>query len=504
MEIRSSRFSLAAKVLILRQMLWGASFYGVYVLLTRFFLEELNYSEADTIMMLGAFGAVGPVFSAVGGFAADRFIGSFRAVYIGYTVYAFGYLLLGIGANSLNIPLSVMAIALIGYARGLSSTSPTVLLGQSFGDDQRETFQQALTLNYSINNLGSFSARYLFPMLIVFWGYSGNFYVSCVLMILNLILFWVFRKALIGTGNDLDKSPVSLKNWLIFGVTSLAMLGVVFWIFSNLALGKYLMYALAAGAIGYFVYEIFRATPAFRWKMGAVLVSLFILIVFYFYYGQMNTSMNIYAINLMDSTVFGVIPFKPESNSAFNPMWCFLLGGPMMFVYGWLDKRGFKSSIPTKFAAAFICSAIAFTLLGMSTGNIGDNGKIAAEWFVSVHFFQAIAELIVGALGVGFIFEMVPRYLSSFAIGMKAVSLSLSGILAAVISTKIALPKGIVLTPEVVETVYAGFFYNLAIMAVVMAVVTLGLSKVIGAMVAKGEALEAAPAVVTNATFAAV
>ena len=54
-----ARFSPAAKVLILRQMLWGASFYGVYVLLTRFFLEELNYSEADTLMMLGAFGAVG-------------------------------------------------------------------------------------------------------------------------------------------------------------------------------------------------------------------------------------------------------------------------------------------------------------------------------------------------------------------------------------------------------------------------------------------------------------
>lgn len=55
-------------------------------------------------MMLGAFGAVGPVFSAVGGLFVNRYMGAFRAVYIGYTVYAIGFLLLGIGASTLNIP----------------------------------------------------------------------------------------------------------------------------------------------------------------------------------------------------------------------------------------------------------------------------------------------------------------------------------------------------------------------------------------------------------------
>ena len=103
---------------------------------------------------------------------------------------------------------------------------------------------------------------------------------------------------------------------------------------------------------------------------------------------------------------------------------------------------------------------------------------------------MAIAELIVGALGAGFIFEMVPRHLSAFAIGLRSVALSLSGILAAVISTRIALPKDQVLTPEIIEGVYASYFYNLALMAVVMAFVTLLLSRVIGKLIARGEAIE--------------
>ncbi len=121
MQDANTRFPFTARILILRQFLWGAAFYGTYVLLTKFFLVELNYSEADTIMMLGAFGAVGPVFSAVGGFVADRYIGSFRAVYIGYSAYTIGFFMLGLGAAQVNIPLSIFSIALIGYARGAVS-----------------------------------------------------------------------------------------------------------------------------------------------------------------------------------------------------------------------------------------------------------------------------------------------------------------------------------------------------------------------------------------------
>lgn len=178
MQDANARFPITARILILRQFLWGAAFYGTYVLLTKFFLFELNYSEADTIMMMGAFGAVGPVFSAIGGFVADRYIGSFRAVYIGYTIYTIGFFLLGIGAGSLNVPMSIFAIALIGYARGLSATSPTVLLGNSYSETNRDAFQQGLTVNYSINNLGSFSSKYLFPFMLAYMAYQGNFFIA--------------------------------------------------------------------------------------------------------------------------------------------------------------------------------------------------------------------------------------------------------------------------------------------------------------------------------------
>lgn len=67
------------KSMMFCQMMFGLSFYGVLVSLTRFFLEDLNYNEADTMMIVGAFSAIGPLFAIAGGFIADKFLGAYRS-----------------------------------------------------------------------------------------------------------------------------------------------------------------------------------------------------------------------------------------------------------------------------------------------------------------------------------------------------------------------------------------------------------------------------------------
>lgn len=66
-------------------------------------------------------------------------------------------------------------------------------------------------MNYSLNNLGSFTARYLFPFFVAFLAYQGNFFISFALMCLNLVMFWMFRKELTAVGNEHDQKPLSFK-----------------------------------------------------------------------------------------------------------------------------------------------------------------------------------------------------------------------------------------------------------------------------------------------------
>lgn len=142
------------KSMMFCQMMFGLSFYGVLVSLTRFFLEDLNYNEADTMMIVGAFSAIGPLFAIAGGFIADKFLGAYRSLSIAFLAFAAGYVLLVLGASATNVPLSMCGIALASYGRGLMSPSYPSLYKRTF--KSQEDFEKGYPINYSVNNVGAF------------------------------------------------------------------------------------------------------------------------------------------------------------------------------------------------------------------------------------------------------------------------------------------------------------------------------------------------------------
>ena len=125
------------KSMMFCQMMFGLSFYGVMVVLTRFFLEELQYSEADTMMVVGAFSSIGPLFAIAGGFIVDKFLGGKRSLTLAYICFTLGYALLVFGASIQSVPFSLMGIALASYARGLMSPSYPGLYKRTFKSQRR-------------------------------------------------------------------------------------------------------------------------------------------------------------------------------------------------------------------------------------------------------------------------------------------------------------------------------------------------------------------------------
>lgn len=263
-------------------MAFGLSFYGAMAILTRFFLEKLKYSEADTMMIVGAFAAIGPLFAIAGGFIADKFLGAYRSLTIAYLSFATGYLLLVLGASTANIPMSLAGIALASYARGLMSPSYPSLFRRTF--DSQENFEKGYPVNYSVNNVGALLGQYLFPMLVFIVGFTGGFLMSGGIAILAFAIFVFFRKSFVVIGTDIDKKPVSAKNWTAFGILSVAMMALVFFMFSNMDIGKNVIYAIGAAAILYFISLMFKANRSDRLKMGVILIMIILSTAFFVYY----------------------------------------------------------------------------------------------------------------------------------------------------------------------------------------------------------------------------
>jgi amino acid/peptide:H+ symporter len=459
------------KSLMLCQLAFGFSFYGVMVILTRFFLEDLKYSEADTMMIVGAFSAIGPLFAIAGGFIADKFLGAYRSLTIAYLSFATGYALLVIGASLANVALSLSGIALASYARGLMSPSYPSLFKRTF--TTQENFENCYPVNYSVNNVGAFLGQYLYPMLVLAVGFKWGFMLSGAMAILAFAVLFLSRRSFVAVGFEIDKNPVSAKNYAAFGVSSLAMIGLVFFMFSNMDAGQNIVYALGAAAIIYFISLMFKASRPEALKMGTILIMTVLTTVFFVYYGQMMTSMTMVTINTMRGDLFGLIPIAPEAAMSMNPLWCMVAGPVIALIFSKLEKRKIYLATATKVAFSFVLTAIAFGILTYAVKNIGADVIIRPEVFLVIHFFQAFAEVIVGSMVVSFILSVAPKHIENFSVSLFSVSIALSGIVGAVISTSIALEKDQKITQEIAQTVYGSYFSTLTIWAVIMVGVAL-------------------------------
>jgi amino acid/peptide:H+ symporter len=463
-------------------MAFGLSFYGVMAIMTRFFLEDLKYNEADTMMVVGAFSAIGPLFAIAGGFIADKFLGAYRSLTIAYFSFAAGYLLLVIGASTASIALSLAGIAMASYARGLMSPSYPSIFRRTF--DSRENFEKGYPVNYSVNNVGAFLGQYIFPALVLFIGFNGGFMLSVMMAVLAFSIFIFSHKAFVAIGSEIDQSPVSVKNWTLFGIISLAMIGLVFFMFSNMDVGKNVVYFIGAAAILYFIFLMFKANRSDALKMGTILIMTVLTTAFFIYYGQMMTSMTMVTINTMRGDLFGFIPIAPEAAMSMNPLWCMVAGPVIAWVFSSLEKRNINPSTATKISFSFVLTAIAFAILTLAVKNISSDIIIRPEIFLVIHFFQAFAEVIVGSMVVAFILSVAPKYIENFAVSLFSVSIALSGIVGAVFSTAIALEKDQKITQEIVQNVYGAYFSTLTIWAVVMVGVALLASVIIRKMLA--------------------
>ncbi len=476
------------KSMMFCQAMFGLSFYGVMVILTRFFLEDLGYSEAETMMVVGAFSSIGPLFAIAGGFIVDKFLGAYRSLTIAYGTFATGYVLLVLGASTNNVPLSLVGIALASYARGLMSPSYPSLYKRTFSSE--EDFENGYPVNYSVNNVGALLGQYLFPMFVLAIGFHGSFGLSALMATFAFITLVIFNKQLVGTAADIDQAPVSVKNWLAFLTLSAAMVGLVFFMFSNMDIGQNIVYAIGAAAILYFISLIFKASKPDALKMGTILIMTVLTTCFFVYYGQMMTSMTMVTINTMRGDLFNLIPIAPEASMAMNPLWCIVAGPVIAVTFSTLEKRGINFSTATKIGFAFIFTAIAFGILTMAVMNVGTDVVIRPEIFLAIHFFQAFAEVIVGSLVVAFILSVAPKHIEGFSVSLFSVAMALSGIVGAVFSTSIALEKGQAITQDIVQTVYGEYFQLLTILAVVMVAIALASSLIIRKMLEAASAGE--------------
>jgi proton-dependent oligopeptide transporter, POT family len=107
-------------------------------------------------------------------------------------------------------------------------------------------------------------------------------------------------------------------------------------------------------------------------RITALIVVFLIVIVFWMVFHQNGSTITYFADDNTDWQVSGVI-----SNSI-NAIWILILTFPLVWFWGFLDKRGKEPSTPTKMAFGMTLTGLSFLVLGYGA-YIGENSTRTAQ-----------------------------------------------------------------------------------------------------------------------------
>jgi POT family proton-dependent oligopeptide transporter len=371
------------------------SFYGMKAFLVLFAADAtrggLGWSEESASRLMGWYGFMAYALPVVGGYLADRFLGTHRALVLGACIIAAGHFLLAVPA----VPTFFVGLALVAIGTGLFKTNASTMVGQLYtqGDRRRDA---GFTIFYMGVNVGAFFGQIVCGYFATSprWGWHWGFGAAGVGMILGLSLYLALRRKYLAGVGDLPNRVVAAKE---ASVTA-------------------------------------PLTREERDRLTALLVVFAFTIVFWMSFEQTASSMNFFAAKRIDRTVWGFEVPAPWFQSV-NPG-VLILAAPL-FAALWtaLARRRREPSTPAKMSAALVLVAIGFVFLVVGARR-GEGGALVSPWWlILAYVFHTFGELCLSPIGLSFVTKLAPIKMVALLMGMwffaTAIAEFLAGHLAA-------------------------------------------------------------------------
>lgn len=300
-----------------------------------------------------------------GGMLADKVWGQRRAVVIGSILMAIGHFLMAFE--------SMFLVALFFLILGNGSFKPSIStqVGSLYGaDDPRR--DSAFTIFYMGVNLGAFLSPLVCGTLGQVYGWHYGFTAAGVGMLIGLVIYLFGQRYLAADQHMRDvathhkKEPLTAKEWrAIAGLVALCFLNIVFW----------------------GVYE------------------------------QQGNTIQIFADQNTDWTVFGWS--MPSSwFQSLNPLFIFILSPLLIMFWAWQEKRKKQPSSVAKMAIGCVLLGVSFFILMYPAGDLQPDQRISFLWLVLCTFIYTLGELYLSPIGLSLVTKVSPARLVGMMMGV--------------------------------------------------------------------------------------
>jgi proton-dependent oligopeptide transporter, POT family len=352
------------------------SYYGMRAILVLFLVSTaggFGWSKEDASQLYGWYTGLVYLAPLIGGYLADRFLGTHRSLLIGGAVIAAGHFCLAFPSRATFF----IGLGLIIIGTGLFKPNVSTMVGQLYapGDRRRDA---GFTIFYMGINLGAFLGQIVCggfadsPRFGWHWGFGA----AGVGMVLGLIMYVAFRpKYLAGIG---DKPN-----------------------------------AEAAGR---------TATPSAplqieeRHRVYALFSLYFFSIFFWMAFEQAGSSMNFFAQERTQRFIGGFEVPAPFFQSI-NPLVIILFAPLFANLWTWLGRRRIEPSTPVKMGLGLLLLGAGFVFMVIGA-RLSDGGvKVSPVWLVLAYTLHTFGELCVSPVGLSMVTKLAPAKFASLLMG---------------------------------------------------------------------------------------
>ncbi|CAN5709953.1 hypothetical protein BH24ACI1_BH24ACI1_11710 [soil metagenome] len=307
----------------------------------------------------------------IGGLIADKITGYRKAVMIGGFFFMAGHGLLSIPA--LWAVYAALTCLVIG--NGFFKPNVSTMVGNLYPEGSHLK-DRAYNIFYMGINVGAMFAPIVMEVVKAYFGFHAAFAVAAFGMVISVSILWFFKNALEGTDK---RSPLSSANQAA-DVAATTVDAPPHGISDQDEGGH-----KAANAARQ---DRMNAVP--DWKRIMALIVIFaIVIVFWMVFHQNGSTLTYWADDNTAWNVTGTI-----SNSI-NPFWIIVLTFPLVWFWGFLDKRGMEPATPTKMAIGMMLTGLSFFVLYFAA-TAGEGQKPTPEQLAGGSF--RINERVAGNL----------------------------------------------------------------------------------------------------------
>jgi POT family proton-dependent oligopeptide transporter len=395
------------------------SYYGMRALLVLYLVNYLHWGVAGASKLYGTYTALVYLTPLIGGYLADRFIGTRRSLVIGGIIIACGHFALAFE----SMPTFYLGLALIIIGTGFFKPNVSTMVGQIYrdNDDRRDS---GFTIFYMGINLGAALAPIVCGYLGQNVGWRYGFAAAGVGMVLGLITYlWGVNKYLPGIGLT-RKDPnnaAAVAAELITTEHHIPMMpGII-----GAAIGALIAFLANGGWLGAFFGIMSGATFGFtffgtkgeeRKRVIALFLVFFFVIFFWMAYEQAGSSMTIFA-DQHTRLQFGSFTFPSSWFQAINPIFILALAPVFAGVWTGLTRKGGGPSTTLKMVLGLVFLSLGFVLM-VFAGGFADHGlKVSPLWLTGAYLLHTCGELCLSPVGLSYVTKVAPFRFASLLMG---------------------------------------------------------------------------------------